>query len=73
MPFAVVIRRLLEVYREDTPREKVDMEFFKSFEQVRERICFRVIRRKGNEALLKEIPYVECMDLAICFFTTNKT
>lgn len=63
-----VIRRIFEVYREETPRGKINMDFFKSFPKVRERICYRLIRRQGNEELLQEIPYVEFLDLAICFF-----
>ena len=74
IPFAAVLRKLLAVYREDTPKEKLNMDFFGSFEKVRERICYRLIRKAGNESLLKEIPHVEFLDLCICFFYafTNK-
>lgn len=66
--FGEVIRRILEIYREETPRGNIDMEFFKSFSKVKDKICYRLIRRKGNEELLREIPYVEFLDLAICFY-----
>jgi hypothetical protein len=68
IPFSEVLRRIYEIYSEEMPRGKVDMEFFKSFCKVRDRICYRLIRRKGNEALLAEIPHVEFLDLAICFY-----
>lgn len=66
--FAVIIRKLLEIYREDSPKEKLDLGFFKYFERVRDNICYRLVRQKGNEAILREIPYVEFLDLAVCFF-----
>jgi len=68
IPFAVVLQKLLSVYREDTPKEKINMDFFYSFDKVKERICYRLIRKAGNESLLSEIPHVEFLDLCICFF-----
>ncbi|MCI9338890.1 MAG: hypothetical protein HFH93_15440 [Lachnospiraceae bacterium] len=66
--FKSVLQRLLDICREDMLKEAVDMEFFRSFEQVRDRICYRLIGRKGNEELLEDIPYIEFLDLAICFY-----
>lgn len=66
--FAAVIRKLLAVYREDTPGEEVDMEFFHSFEKVRDRICYRLVGRKANEEALAHMPYIEFLDLAVCFY-----
>lgn len=68
LSFEGVVRRLLAVYRKDMPPDDVDMEFFRDFEKVRDRICCRLIGRKANEELLKEIPYVEFLDLAVCFY-----
>lgn len=66
--FAVIIRKLLKIYREDSPKKKIDLHFFHYFERVRDNICYRLVRQKGNEAFLREIPHVEFLDLAICFF-----
>ena len=49
-------------------KEKADMEFFRHFEAVRDRICFRLVGREGNESLLEEIPHMDFLDLAICFY-----
>ena len=68
VPFFKIIDKILDVYQEEMPKGNVSMEFFKEFDKVCDRICCRLIRRKGNEALLEEIPHVEFMDLAICFF-----
>lgn len=67
MSFREVVCRVLSVYEKSSPKGCVDMEFFKSFENVRDRICYHLIGRKGNEGLLEEIPYIEFLDLAICF------
>lgn len=68
MTFAEVIRRLMGVYRKDVPKERIDMAFFRSFRQVKDRVCYRLIGRKGNEELLEQVPYIEFLDLAVCFY-----
>ena len=68
LSFEEVIRRLLCVYQRDTPQGIVDMEFFRHYEKVKDRVCFRLIGRSGNEELLKEIPYIEFLDMAVCFY-----
>lgn len=72
MTFAEVLRRLLEVYGKDAPVKSVNMDFFKEFGKVCDRICYRLVAQIGNEELLKDIPYVEFLDMAICFFYAYK-
>lgn len=72
MTFAEILRRLLEVYGQDVPSRSINMEFFRDFKKVQSRICFRLIGQAGNEELLKDIPYVEFLDMAICFFYAYK-
>ena len=66
--FEEVVRRVLSVYEESNTKGCIDMGFFRSFEDVRDRICYRLIGRKGNEGLLEGIPYVGFLNLAICFY-----
>lgn len=63
-----VVTRILQIYREDTPRDNIDMNFFKDFEKVKDRICYRLIHAEKNAELLELIPYVPFLDLAICFY-----
>lgn len=65
---AEIVRRLIKIYREELPKTSVDIEFFRYFEKVSERICYRLIRQKGNEELLRDIPHIPFLDLEICFF-----
>lgn len=68
MPFAEILCRLLDVYGKDVPVKSVNMDFFKDYDKVRDRICYRLIGLEGNKELLEDIPYVEFLDMAICFF-----
>lgn len=63
-----IVDRVLEIYQEETPRGSIDMDFFRDFQKVRDRICYRLIRRQDNEPLLEDLPYVDFLDLAICFY-----
>jgi len=68
MPLGPIVRRMLDAYQENLVERPVDMGFFRSFERVRDRICCRLIGRERNKALLDGIPYIEFLDLAVCFY-----
>lgn len=63
-----IVRKVLQIYRADTPEENVDMEFFRDFQKVRDRIAYRLIHAGRNRELLETIPHIEFLDLAICFY-----
>ena len=67
-PIKRIARQITELYRRNMGEDNVDLEFFRDFGKVRDRICYRIVGKKGNEALLEEIPYMEFLDLAICFY-----
>lgn len=62
-----IVKKILEVYVRGLPRGNVDMEFFKDFDSVRDRIVYRLVNREKNRELLQEIPHVDFLDLAVCF------
>lgn len=66
--FGPIAQRVLDICRKNRYKEPADMGFFRFFEQVRDRICYRLIDRKKNRALLEEVPYIEFLDLAVCFY-----
>ena len=68
IPFSEIIHKLMTVYGQDAPTGSVDMEFFRDFEKVRDRICYRIVGIAGNRKLFEDIPYVEFLDMAVCFF-----
>ncbi len=65
---AMVVEKIMQVYGEDTPRQNIDMSFFKDFEKVKDRICYRIINCDKNKELFEKIPHIDYLDLAICFF-----
>ena len=68
MTFAEVVRRLAEIYRKETCRKNIDMDFFKDFTRVKDRICYRLVGKRANKAMLTDIPHIDYLDLAVCFF-----
>lgn len=63
-----IIDNIMRLYEQETPGDNIDMNFFLDYEKVRDRICYKVINIEKNKELLSDIPYVEFLDLAICFF-----
>lgn len=66
--FMSVLNRLLDICRMEAEKGSIDMGFFRSFEEVRDRICYRLIGKERNQEMLEEIPYIDFLDLAICFY-----
>lgn len=66
--FRDIINQILDIYYMKRPKELIEMEFFSDFNKVCDRICFKLINKKENADILDEIPYIDFMDLAICFF-----
>ena len=66
--YAEIISRILQIYREDTPQDSIDMSFFREFDKVKHRICYRLIHAEKNKSLLEKIPHIPFLDMAICFY-----
>lgn len=63
-----VLQAVLVAYEGGEVKKSIDMEFFCRFEQVKERIAYRVINAERNKELLEQIPHILFLDLAICFY-----
>lgn len=68
MDFDNIVHRVIEMFQEEEPGEDIDMDFFRSFDKVRDRICYRLIHAGKNRELLENVPHIPFLDLAICFF-----
>lgn len=62
-----IVNKIHTVYKESMPKENINMDFFRDFEKVKDRIVYRLIHAEKNRELLKEIPHIPFWDLAICF------
>lgn len=68
IPINRIALQIMGAYQRNTGKDSIDTEFFRSFGKVKDRICYRLVEKKRNETLLEEIPHMEFLDLAICFY-----
>lgn len=66
--FSDIIQKIVSIYRQNGSGKKMDVSFFRDFEKVKKRLCFRLVNREKNRELLDKSPYLPFLDLAICFY-----
>lgn len=69
--FEHIIDSICELYESikiSNEREIVDFEWIGDFSKVKEKLVMRLINREKNMNLLRDIPYVPYLDLAITFY-----
>lgn len=59
---------MVNALRRGMPATDFNLSYFADFQVVKEKICYRLISAKKNRELLKDIPYIPLLDLAICFY-----
>ena len=67
-PLDEIVQVVSSNLKHGMPKKKIEMEFFTNYEEVKDKICYRLINQEMNEERLERIPYVPFLDLAICFF-----
>lgn len=65
---AEIADAILKTQRECRLLPKQGVEEMMDFRGIQEKICCRLISREKNEALLKEVPWLPWLDLAIVFY-----
>ncbi len=68
MPLDDIVETICGFYEQFPRRQLVNPELFQDFEKARPRIAYRLCHFASNRQLLKEIPHVPKLDLAIVFF-----
>lgn len=58
---------VLSTYYTNLPKKDFDVSLFTDFNKSKERIVMKLINRKRNQQLLKLVPHIPYMDLAIVF------
>lgn len=61
---------ILNTYRANLPKQDFDVSVFTDYSKAKQRIVTKLINRKRNEALLREVPFIPYLDLAIVFVCT---
>lgn len=62
-----IVQDILFLYHRSIPTENFDVSAFTDFAKVKPQIIFKLINYERNLALLKEIPHIRYLDLAIVF------
>ena len=63
-----IVDRIVSLYKEHVRNFDFNIDFFKEFECVRDRIFHKVINYEKNRKLLEDVPYFRWCDLAVVFY-----
>lgn len=64
-PLGEIVRRLIQAYEEHRPAEKLNLDFFRDYEQVRPRLACRLVNLEKNREMLEQVPHQVWLDLAV--------
>ncbi len=65
MPLGEIVRKIIQAYEEHRPMEKLDLDFFRDYGQVRPRLACRLVNLEKNRELLEQVPHQVWLDLAV--------
>ena len=63
-----IVSEILHYYEEHKIEQKINIDCFSDFNSIKNKLCYKVIHYEKNAELLKEIPYIIYLDLAIVFY-----
>lgn len=63
-----IVEEILALYKEHAGNVKLDMDFFRNFSMVEDRICHKLINYEKNRELLRDVPWFRWHDLALIFY-----
>ena len=67
-PLSRLIKEILDFYESVRPEEIWDSSKFEKYEEIRDRVVFKLIHCSKNKVLLEQVPHIEVLDLAIVFY-----
>ena len=68
MPMFHILEEIKNTYAMHHPDENIDIRFFTDYENAKDRICMKLIHYEKNRELLKEVPHIRFLDLAVVFY-----
>lgn len=71
---ASVVRDIVEIYERSKVHCNMNLDFFSDYEKIHRQIFCKLINYEKNKEMLKEVPYIPYLDLAVvCYFAyTNE-
>lgn len=64
----IIREQIVEIYRDRSTENIPDFNFFSNYDEVKNCLSFKVINYKKNQELLKDVPHVIFLNLAIVFY-----
>jgi len=68
-----IVTDIIGLHRSYQYRREFDLSIFEDFQSAKKRICYRLVHFKKNQELLKDVPHVVYLDLAIIFYCMVET
>ena len=68
MTFETLCLEILEMYTSHRTMAQIDTDFFMDYQKIRDRLAFKLIHARRNAELLKDVPHIAYLDLAIVFY-----
>ncbi|MCR4618143.1 MAG: DUF5688 family protein [Lachnospiraceae bacterium] len=66
--FGDVMNSFVRVYRQSAPSKNFDMDFIKDFNNIKDKICMRVLNFEKNSEVLESAYYTRFLDLAVVYY-----
>lgn len=66
--FQKVYEMIMENYQQNRPSQSIDVRFFTQFQNTKEKIALKLINYGQNQQLLKDVPHIRFLDMAIVFY-----
>lgn len=66
--FRWVMNEVRKTYEESKLESDIDMSFFMDYEKMKERVVYKVIGCERNKELLRQIPHIVFLDMALVFY-----
>ena len=70
MSFEEITKRIISVWEREKGHKHIDVEWFSDFEQIKERIAYKLVNYEANRKLLEDVPHVPFLNLAKVFYVT---
>lgn len=64
-PLGEIVKCLLRTYEKNRPGERMRLDFFRDYEQVKTKLACRLINLERNRELLERVPHQVWLDLAV--------
>jgi len=68
MSLEEILQDIISAYKENNDVVLGEMTELLDFNNLRDKVAFKLIQREKNQELLKDVPYIEFLDLAVVFY-----